>query len=89
MQSLVCITPGKFEVLIKEMLLALKRKVFARAAVNDLPLTVEELQHDCLCYMHYQGKPVKASRLFAGHEYDEQVKRIADHFQQNPTRYEQ
>jgi hypothetical protein len=33
MQSLVCITPGKFEVLIKEMLLALKRKVFARAAV--------------------------------------------------------
>ena len=54
---------------------------------NDLPLTVEELQHDCLCYMHYQGKPVKASRLFAGHEYDEQVKRIADHFQQNPTRY--
>ena len=54
---------------------------------NAQPLTSHELQHDCLCYMHYQGKPVKASRLFAGHQYDEQVKRIADHFQQNPARY--
>lgn len=54
---------------------------------NALPLTLNELQHDCLCYMHYKGKPVKASRLFAGHQYDEQVKRIADHFQQNPMHY--
>ena len=37
--------------------------------------------------MHYQGKPVKASRLFAGRQYEEQVKRIADHFQQNHLRY--
>ncbi|HUS02204.1 MAG TPA: FGGY family carbohydrate kinase [Chitinophagaceae bacterium] len=54
---------------------------------NDLPLTVEELKQDCLCYMHYKGKPVKASRLFAGQQYEEQVNRIADHFQQNPARY--
>ncbi|HEY8687632.1 MAG TPA: FGGY family carbohydrate kinase [Chitinophagaceae bacterium] len=54
---------------------------------NDLPLTVKELQHDCLCFMHYQGKPVKASRLFAGHQYEMQVQRIADHFLKNPSHY--
>ena len=54
---------------------------------NDSPLTLEELQNDCLCYMHYLGKPVKASRLFAGNEHEEQVKRIADHFNQNSLRY--
>jgi sugar (pentulose or hexulose) kinase len=47
---------------------------------NDSPLTVAELQKDCLCYMSYQGKPIKASRLFAGYEHEQQVKRLADHF---------
>jgi sugar (pentulose or hexulose) kinase len=37
--------------------------------------------------MQYQGMPVKASRLFAGQEHEEQVKRIAEHFNQNPLRY--
>jgi sugar (pentulose or hexulose) kinase len=50
---------------------------------NHSLLTPEELNNDCLCYLQYQGKPVKASRLFAGHEHDEQVKRIAEHFQLN------
>lgn len=54
---------------------------------NDTPLTTEELKQDCLCYLHYQGKPVKASRLFAGPEYEEGVKRIAEHFNQNPIKY--
>lgn len=54
---------------------------------NQLPLTVDELQQDCLCYMQYSGEPVKASRLFAGQEHEDQVKRIADHFNQNPVRY--
>jgi sugar (pentulose or hexulose) kinase len=54
---------------------------------NNIPLTVEELQQDCLCYLHYQGKPVKASRLFAGPEYEEGVKRITDHFNQNVIKY--
>ncbi len=48
---------------------------------NSSPLTREELQLDCLCYMDYQGNPVKASRLFAGHEHEQQARRIADHFQ--------
>jgi len=47
---------------------------------NASPLTAEELQNDCLCYLQYQGKPVKASRLFAGYEHEQQVKRIAEHY---------
>ncbi len=43
-------------------------------------LTIEELRKDCLCYLDIKGKPVKASRLFAGHEHEVQVKRIAQHF---------
>lgn len=51
---------------------------------NHSPLTAEELANDSLCYMNYKGKPVKASRLFAGKEHEEQSKRIAAHFQLNP-----
>ena len=47
---------------------------------NETPLTPDELTQDCLCYMEYKGRPVKASRLFAGHEHEQQVKRIAAHF---------
>lgn len=54
---------------------------------NHEPLTETELQHDCLCYMQYKGKPVKASRLFAGFEHEQQVKRIAAYFNKNTVRY--
>jgi len=47
---------------------------------NQEPLTPEQLKQDCLCYMHYKGKAVKASRIFAGNEHEQQLKRIADHF---------
>ena len=47
---------------------------------NHSPLTDYELRNDCLCYLTYEGKPVKASRLFAGYEHEEQVKRLAEHF---------
>jgi sugar (pentulose or hexulose) kinase len=47
---------------------------------NASPLTAEELENDCLCYLQYEGKPVKASRLFSGYEHEQQVKRIAAHF---------
>ncbi|MFT3705833.1 MAG: FGGY family carbohydrate kinase [Agriterribacter sp.] len=53
---------------------------------NDSALTVEELEQDCLCYMTYKGAPVKASRLFAGYEHEQQVKRLAHHFNK-PTNY--
>jgi sugar (pentulose or hexulose) kinase len=47
---------------------------------NQTKLTYEELQQDCLCYMEYRGKPIKASRLFAGYEHEQQTKRLAAHF---------
>ena len=49
---------------------------------NNNPLTEEELKKDCLCYMDYHGKQVKASRLFAGNEHEQQIKKIAEHFNQ-------
>jgi sugar (pentulose or hexulose) kinase len=54
---------------------------------NKKPLTAEELKSDCLCYLQYQGEPVKASRLHAGLEFEQQVKRIADHFNQDIIKY--
>lgn len=47
---------------------------------NQLRLLAEELKQDCLCYMEYRAKPVKASRLFAGYEHEQQVKRLSEHF---------
>lgn len=55
---------------------------------NDSPLTVEELQYDCLCFLHYKGQPVKASRLFAGYEHEQQVKRLAGHFHLDLNHYQ-
>jgi len=54
---------------------------------NQTPLTFEELGEDCLCYLDYKGKSVKASRLFAGHEHENAVKLIADHFLVKPDFY--
>lgn len=48
---------------------------------NNDPLTGEELKADCLCYMEYNGNSVKASRLFAGYEHEQQTKRLAEHFE--------
>lgn len=47
---------------------------------NNSPLTKEELKNDCLCYMTYEGKPVKASRIFAGYEHEQEVNRIGSYF---------
>lgn len=47
---------------------------------NQEVLTEDELKQDCLCYMHFKGKAVKASRIFAGYEHEVQLKRIAEHF---------
>jgi sugar (pentulose or hexulose) kinase len=47
---------------------------------NHSPLTDGELRQDCLCYLTYEGKPVKASRIFAGYEHDIESKKIAYHF---------
>lgn len=54
---------------------------------NDDPLTAEELEQDCLCYLTYTGRPVKASRLFAGHEHEVEVQRIAAYFNRDAELY--
>ena len=47
---------------------------------NHTELTTEELRQDCLCYLSYEGRPVKASRLFAGYEHEQEVKKMAAYF---------
>lgn len=54
---------------------------------NHAPLTKEELKNDCLCFMSYDAKLVKASRLFAGNEHEQEVKRISEYFNQNAIKY--
>lgn len=54
---------------------------------NQIPLTVDELKNDCLCYLQYQGKPVKASRVFSGNEYEQQIKRIGAYFDVDIIKY--
>ena len=54
---------------------------------NNSPLTAGELKNDCLCYLQFKGTPVKASRLFAGFEYEQMVKRIAAHFNTDEIKY--
>jgi sugar (pentulose or hexulose) kinase len=47
---------------------------------NHSPLTDEELKNDCLCYLTYDGKPVKASRVFAGYQHEQEIKNLAQYF---------
>ena len=54
---------------------------------NNTPLKAEELQYDCLNYVQYKGQPVKSARLFAGYEHEQQVKRLAEHFQVPTDQY--
>ncbi|WNJ19020.1 FGGY family carbohydrate kinase [Pontibacter sp. G13] len=44
------------------------------------PLTLEELESDCLHYLGIHGQPVKASRLFLGQEFKIQVKKLHEQF---------
>ncbi|MFN4145652.1 MAG: FGGY-family carbohydrate kinase [Runella sp.] len=48
---------------------------------NHTPLTDDELRQDCLCYLQYNGLPVKASRLFAGFEHEQATKRLATQYE--------
>jgi sugar (pentulose or hexulose) kinase len=56
---------------------------------NNSPLTAEELAADCLCYLTYENRPVKAARLFAGNEHEQQVKRLAEYYQTPVNYYQQ
>jgi sugar (pentulose or hexulose) kinase len=54
---------------------------------NQTALTTQELHQDCLCYLSYDGKPVKSARLFAGDEHEQHEKKIADHFNKKSALY--
>jgi sugar (pentulose or hexulose) kinase len=56
---------------------------------NNKALTPEELELDCLCYLTYQGRPVKAARLFAGNEHEQQVRRLSEYYQTPVNYYQQ
>lgn len=56
---------------------------------NNSPLTPEELSSDCLCYLTYENRPVKAARLFAGNEHEQQVKMLAEYYQTPLNYYQQ
>ena len=56
---------------------------------NNAPLTETELSTDCLCYLQYQGLPVKANRLFAGYEHEQQVKNLSLYFSKPADYYKQ
>ncbi len=56
---------------------------------NNAPLTSEELNNDCLCYIQYQGLPVKASRVFAGHEHEREIEQLAVLFSKPLDYYKQ
>jgi len=47
---------------------------------NHASLTIDELRQDCLCNLSFEARPVKTSRLFAGYEHDQQVKRMNAYF---------
>lgn len=54
---------------------------------NSAPLTSWELEKDCLSFISYKKKQVKASRFFAGNEHDENEKKIAAHFNKRNNYY--
>ena len=56
---------------------------------NETLLTKEELKQDCLCYMSYKNKRVKASRLFAGYEHEQTIKKLSEHFKKPLNYYTQ
>jgi L-fuculokinase len=44
---------------------------------NEESLTHQELEQDCLCYINFLGKPVKAARFFAGKIHETASEKIA------------
>jgi len=54
---------------------------------NHQLLTQDELTQDCLCYMTFDSKPVKASRIFLGNEHELQQKQLASYFRTGPEDY--
>lgn len=43
-------------------------------------LSEEDVQNDCINYMRINGRPVKASRIMLGEEYEKQVQLLTNHY---------
>ena len=56
---------------------------------NQSPLTPDELKNDCLNYLQYTGKPVKASRFFIGPAYEDGLKQLSARFNGDKDKYMQ
>lgn len=56
---------------------------------NNEPLTAEELEADCLCYLSFKGNPVKSSRLFSGQQHEHVTQQLSEHFGVDKTYYKQ
>ena len=54
---------------------------------NNSELTKSELQNDCLNFLGVKGHPIKASRLFLGHEAKQHALKLEFHFQQKNNAY--
>lgn len=54
---------------------------------NNDPLTPKELSADCLCFLTYESKPVKACRIFLGHEHEIQADALSRFFNVPPDYY--
>lgn len=54
---------------------------------NEEPLTQRELESDCLNFLSYEGKTVRASRLFSGNEHERQIKHLSRYFEVDPEYY--
>jgi sugar (pentulose or hexulose) kinase len=54
---------------------------------NTEPLTIEQLQNNCLCYLTTERKQVKSSLLFLGYVHDVNVERLTNHFKVSKDAY--
>jgi sugar (pentulose or hexulose) kinase len=54
---------------------------------NSEPLTINQLQNGCLCYLSTEMKQVKSSLLFLGYVHDVNIERITSHFNTDKDAY--
>lgn len=54
---------------------------------NETPLTIEELDNDCLTFLSTKGTPIKASRLFLGRHFINHMELLNDYFNCDNNNY--
>lgn len=54
---------------------------------NAEPLTADQLEKDCLCFLSPDQAQVKSSRLFMGHFHEVWVEKLAEFYPVEPDRY--